>query len=981
MTPEELKLLVKVPVSTLESVTGLQEGEILFYDTTTPDNKLKKISIDTFNNLSKTAKPLKPTDPTPTAQGLYKPTISGTYANAGGLIAQEGYDTLFFLNGSTWTKTETKFPQASQSIVPFSTSTFPLVAPVPPLAPIQRTYENKIWQLNDGKISTSVDFPNNNSGIWKLIGNVDVVDETQIITDVFTVIQSGSDNDTSTFSGFGFTYGAIKGFNRIVLPIWQRAATTDEVTKVYLRIREIDYQGTLLFDGFKDVTIPQGTQQDVTFDFNLIENLANKNIWVEFVCDGLTRLNYSTSLPAQNYRYKNTAQGTSHFDPLSTPGFSPKNPMAISFKKLTNGMSLIPELVSEKVEVGDTNPVSSNGVYEEFSKYDSVIADGFQTETSVVKGAETLGNTSSTIKGWGQLFAGLVNFNRVGYIFRAFDNTMIPTKVRCVIRKTSSEGTIVFDQTKDVSLLLNTNKKFYFDLPELYTNSGNDELFISFFANGMIASFVGTLTSDLDANHVLKYTVTSLSDTASTNASNVRQQLYVEILKGHFVKQISDIEIQRIATQIGQGGNIFTTPDVIVPSVAWLYPTSEYNIFNRNAVVPNFGDNLDRHRIDFNSTVGGQYLRGFRLNSTSASLNANVTINLMKGRDIIISKTQNLLSGAIANGTGVNRNILIIGDSTIDGGDINIPLKSIFDADSMDLTFIGTRGSTGLKHEGRGGWTIADYYGNGRKLFRVDVTGLTNSPTLGTVYRQAVGNDFTVVEVNITAGTGYFKLERLNGNLDLETNGILTKQSGIGDSIINYTGSIADSANPFYSPTTLKFDLGTYLTNTGQTLSANDWIFFQLGINDVFGLTTLDSAATKVTTMITQLNEMLANITAYNPSIRVGIVITIPPANQDAFGFNYTTVQLSEMYRTTGLVTFQKKLIETYDNATQRGLLRYLISAHLNLDTEYNFPATDYAVNSRNTKTISMQNNGVHPDANGNYQIADMYAGLIKYLA
>lgn len=115
MTPEELKLLVKVPVSTLESVTGLQEGELLFYDTTTPDNKLKKISIDTFNNLSKSAKPLAPTDPAPTVEGLYVPTESGTYANAGGLIAQDGYYTLFFFDGTTWTKSQTLLPQSTFS--------------------------------------------------------------------------------------------------------------------------------------------------------------------------------------------------------------------------------------------------------------------------------------------------------------------------------------------------------------------------------------------------------------------------------------------------------------------------------------------------------------------------------------------------------------------------------------------------------------------------------------------------------------------------------------------------------------------------------------------------------------------------------------------------------------------------------------------------------------------------------------------------
>ena len=121
------------------------------------------------------------------------------------------------------------------------------------------------------------------------------------------------------------------------------------------------------------------------------------------------------------------------------------------------------------------------------------------------------------------------------------------------------------------------------------------------------------------------------------------------------------------------------------------------------------------------------------------------------------------------------------------------------------------------------------------------------------------------------------------------------------------------------------------------------------------------------------------SINSYNSSIRIGIIIPFPPANQDAFGSSYSLGQLSELYKTTGLLELQKRLIDTYDNDTQRALNRFLVSAHLNLDTDYNFPSSSVAVNSRNTTTISMQNNGVHPDTTGNAQIADMYAGIIKY--
>lgn len=114
-------LLVIKPVSQLTEVTGLQDGDLLFYD---GSGNLKRISIDTFNNLSKTAKPLKPTDATPTEEGLYMPTESGTYANAGGLIAQEGYYTLFFFDGTNWTKSESELPGDSTSDLNLILKTF-----------------------------------------------------------------------------------------------------------------------------------------------------------------------------------------------------------------------------------------------------------------------------------------------------------------------------------------------------------------------------------------------------------------------------------------------------------------------------------------------------------------------------------------------------------------------------------------------------------------------------------------------------------------------------------------------------------------------------------------------------------------------------------------------------------------------------------------------------------------------------------------
>ena len=94
-------LLLKVkPISEIPTVDNPTEGHLLFYD---GSDELKKVDISEFQSLiGGIAKPLAITDASPTVSGWYKPTTSGTYANAGGLVAQVGYDTLFYFDGTTW---------------------------------------------------------------------------------------------------------------------------------------------------------------------------------------------------------------------------------------------------------------------------------------------------------------------------------------------------------------------------------------------------------------------------------------------------------------------------------------------------------------------------------------------------------------------------------------------------------------------------------------------------------------------------------------------------------------------------------------------------------------------------------------------------------------------------------------------------------------------------------------------------------------
>lgn len=110
MAINPLLLNVK-PISEITTVDNPTDGHLLFYD---GSDELKKVDIIEFQSLiGGIAKPLAIADASPTVDGWYKPTTSGTYANAGGLIAQAGYDTLFYKDGATWKKTEIAIPNFS----------------------------------------------------------------------------------------------------------------------------------------------------------------------------------------------------------------------------------------------------------------------------------------------------------------------------------------------------------------------------------------------------------------------------------------------------------------------------------------------------------------------------------------------------------------------------------------------------------------------------------------------------------------------------------------------------------------------------------------------------------------------------------------------------------------------------------------------------------------------------------------------------
>lgn len=409
---------------------------------------------------------------------------------------------------------------------------------------------------------------------------------------------------------------------------------------------------------------------------------------------------------------------------------------------------------------------------------------------------------------------------------------------------------------------------------------------------------------------------------------------------------------------------------IITPSLMYWASGRQMNIYFDSAIYPPVADNLSSYLVSVISPRGKflqNKLRVFPVDDFSYSINVEDKDGLLK------TKSLNVSTASVNSGNGQTRKILTIGDSTVNAGETLNEVKTFFDADGMNVTFLGTRNSY-VNHEGRGGWTVNDYATAGRVLFKFNYSS-------GNVSKDSVysvnGSQYTITEVNV----GYFSAQKTSGTNNPTSSGILTKVSGIGDASITYSSFELVDGNPFWNFTTQKFDLEMYLTNTSQTMGNDDWIFFQLAINDLFSAALGNNMSSKIDQMKSQLNSMISEIHSYNPNIRVGIIQTIPPAiSQDATGnlLNSGYYNL-EYYVKKGLLPWWNELLETYDNTASRNNKVYLVGATSIIDRVNNYPTITEPLDSHNSTQVKVQNNDVHPDVSGYKQIADAYIGIVKY--
>jgi lysophospholipase L1-like esterase len=415
---------------------------------------------------------------------------------------------------------------------------------------------------------------------------------------------------------------------------------------------------------------------------------------------------------------------------------------------------------------------------------------------------------------------------------------------------------------------------------------------------------------------------------------------------------------------------------ILLPSIIYASEGIEINIYFDNVIFSNLPNEL--LSIDITCPKGRQYDKFWRIIPQATDTGTTeFKIEVSFAGKILASKTPNLIITGKKKGSGTSIKVLCIGDSTTAGGQYISIINTDYQAmASPSMTFLGSRGSTTNKHEGRGGWKFSQYAGDGgQSTWQFGLNGVTESPGIGSVYTDG-RSEFTVSEIYLTAGTGYIAARRSKGNDTPSAVGTLTRISGNGDTLIPFTNSVMTAANPFWNLRTQRLDFKKYLDDRGYTMTADDLITVHLGINDVF----LDVSDSKLESIKADFDKMRTEFRAVIPQINIGLCITIPPSiSQDAFAVNYASGQTLKRY-----LENYKKLVEfllrNYDTPEMRNSKLYCIGFNHCIDRTNNFQKTTMKANSRSTQIIETWGNGVHPDNTGYYQMGDVLYTFIKSL-
>ena len=478
------------------------------------------------------------------------------------------------------------------------------------------------------------------------------------------------------------------------------------------------------------------------------------------------------------------------------------------------------------------------------------------------------------------------------------------------------------------------------------TNPNTDATGVYFTKGNIIESFTGQLVTNGDSYRFIYF------------------KLYSSLVTNIF---LTDEQISNIASRIDIPSE---TIDISLPDKIYAIVGDTLQLFFRGiikAVDPY------KYNIVVSCSKGRQYPRYFEYTPTTQDVGqTNFTITVKDNNRNVISTKQCLLvtKNTVASPSDTI-NVACFGDSlTASGAWCKEAHRRLVESDGSpigkgltNIKFVGSKkiGTTG--YFGVGGWTWDSYTTQGRPAYRFQVSEVS-SLEVGAVYTNN-GNTFTIMEVNVTAGSGNILCSVSSLTPAPTDSGTLTKSSGTGDSTITFSSYSQDTQNPLWDYNANKM---TFIPYANSVADGNiDVVYTLLSWNgQTPGKENFSDVIAKIKIFADTLHSEFPNAKLKIMGIQVPSVNGGMGANYGATGTSY-----ADGYGMVVTALNQNKAYQDFANSEGYKDFVEFVNISAEFDTEYNMPYSETNVNTRSTVKEKRGTNGVHPHIAGYYQIAD----------
>ena len=380
-----------------------------------------------------------------------------------------------------------------------------------------------------------------------------------------------------------------------------------------------------------------------------------------------------------------------------------------------------------------------------------------------------------------------------------------------------------------------------------------------------------------------------------------------------------------------------------------------------------------RYNILVSCSKGKQYPRYFEYTPTTSDVGTvDFTVTIKDdNRNVLSTKKCQLVTVNIVKSPTSALKVMCFGDSLTSAGmwcreaDRRLTEAGGTPAgkELTNIDFVGSKKNGTTGYFGDGGWTWDSYTTQGRPAYRFQVSGVS-SLAVGAVYTNN-GNTFTIMEVNVTAGSGNILCSASSLTPAPTDSGTLTKSSGTGDSTITFSSYSQDTQNPLWDYGANKM---TFIPYANTVADGNiDVVYTLLSWNGQA------SGKENFSDVIAKIKIFADTLHSEFPNAKLKIMGIQVPSVNGGMGANYgaTGTSYADGYGMVVTALNQNKAYQDFANSEGYKDFVEFVNISAEFDTEYNMPYSETNVNTRSTVKEKRGTNGVHPSTEGYYQIAD----------